>query len=120
MNNKHVVVEGLGRGGPYSHAVIAGEFVFISGQTGKTDKNINDFKGQFREAMERINKIAQAVGKSIKDIVKVNVYIKDKSYFKELNEVFEEYFKDSPPARTTLVTDFVDNGILVEIDVILH
>lgn len=118
--NKSIIVEGLSRGGPYAHAVIAGDTIYISGQTGLTENNRGDFKAQFRVAMERIEKIAQAVGKSTKDIVKLWVYIADKSYFKELNEVFGEYFKESPPARTTLITGFVADGILVEIDAILH
>lgn len=118
--HKSIVVEGLARGGPYAHAVIAGETVYISGQTGQNENNQKDFKAQFRASMEKIGKIAESAGKSTKDIVKIGVYISDKSYFKEMNEVFGEYFKDSPPARTTLVSGFVADGILVEIDAVLH
>lgn len=118
--HKSIVVDGLGRGGPYAHAVVAGETIFISGQTGQDETNKNDFKAQFRASMKKISNIAATVGKTIKDIAKINVYISDKSYFKEMNEIFGEYFKESPPARTTLVAGFVADGILVEIDATLH
>lgn len=118
--HKSVIIDGMGRGGPYAHAVVAGNTVYISGQTGQNEMNKNDFKGQFRASMEKISQIASSIGKTINDIVKVNVYISDKSHFKEMNEVFGEYFKDSPPARTTLVAGFVADGILVEIDATLH
>lgn len=118
--HKSIIIDNLGRGGPYSHAVVADETVYISGQTGKNDSNKNDFKAQFRDAMEKIRKIADSAGKTIQDIVKINVFISDKSYFKEMNQVFGEYFKENPPARTTLVVGFVEDGILVEIDAMLH
>ncbi len=117
--HKSIVLNDLPRGGPYAHAVIAGETVFISGQTGLDEHNRNDFTAQFKSAMEKINKIAEYSGKSISNIAKINVYVSDKSYFKEMNEVFGEYFKENPPARTTLVAGFVADGILVEIDATL-
>ncbi len=118
--HKSIVVKDLSRGGPYAHAVIAGETIFISGQTGLDEKNKDDFTSQFRSAMVKIAKIAQSVGRSIGDIVKINVYISDKSYFKEMNNVFGEYFNENPPARTTLIAGFVQDGILVEIDATLN
>ncbi len=118
--HKSIVVEGLARGGPYAHATIAGDTTYISGQTGLDDKNHDDFESQFRAAMGSINKIADSVGKSVKDVVKIAIYISNKSYFKKMNDLFGEYFKESPPARTTLIAGFVADGILVEIDAILH
>jgi 2-iminobutanoate/2-iminopropanoate deaminase len=117
---KSIVVEELGRGGPYSHAIVAGDMVYISGQTGYNGSNKTDFKSQFKIAMGNIEKIAKSAGFSLTDIVKLGVYIIDKSYFNEMNTVFGEYFKELPPARTTLVTGFVADNILVELEATLY
>ncbi len=118
--HKSIVVDGLDRGGPYAHAVLAGDTIYISGQTGLNANNLHDFKSQFKVAMEKISKIAGSVGKTIGDIVKLNVYLVDSSYFKEMNELFGEYFREMPPARTTLIASFASEGILVELDATLH
>lgn len=114
-----VVVDDLPRGGSYAHAVISSGIIFISGQTGLNESNKHDFTSQFKSAMEKIGKIAGSAGKSIKDIVKINVYISDKAYFEEMNKIFGKYFRENPPARTTLVAGFVQDDILVEIDAII-
>lgn len=110
----------MARGGPYSHAVVAGETMYISGQTGLDGNNQHDFRSQFIGAINNIDRIAKSAEMSIKNIVKIVVYISDKKYFRDLNEVFGEYFEQNPPARTTIVSGFVDDKILVEIDAILH
>lgn len=118
--NRSVIVEGMTRGGYYAHAVISGDYVFISGQTGIDGSKKRDFSSQFKTAMNRLIKISEDTGKSIKDIVKVNVYLKNGSFLSAMNDLFREYFEEILPARTTLITEFVSEDILVEIDAILH
>lgn len=91
----------LGKGGPYSHAVVAGGLVFVSGQTGQGG---NSFREQFQDAISRVEKILRASGSSLDRTVKVTVYLSDPSSFQEMNALFSERFKSAPPARTTVVT----------------
>lgn len=117
--HKSIIIEGMNRGGPYAHATIAGGMVYISGQTGYEGRSESDFESQFRKTIENISRIAEDAGTSLRDTVKVNVYLAKKELFDSMNKLFEEYFKSDPPARTTLVTDFVNGKIKVEIDAIL-
>ncbi|MEM3192403.1 MAG: RidA family protein [Candidatus Parvarchaeota archaeon] len=116
--NRHITVKELPKGGPYSHAVVSGNLVFVSGQTGQIPDRATEFEEQFNNAMARIKKILEEAGSSIDRVIKVSVYLARSSDFEKMNELFEKYFGRDPPARTTLVTGFVVSGILVEIDVI--
>ncbi|MCX8188759.1 MAG: RidA family protein [Nitrososphaeria archaeon] len=107
--------------GPYSQAIKAGNFLFISGQgpidpkTGK--KIVGDIKEQTRQVLENIKNILEAAGLTLENVVKVNVYLKDMNDFPKMNEVYKEYFKTNPPARTT-VQAIPPADIDVEIDAI--
>ena len=103
--------------GPYSHAVVANGFVFISGQ-GPVDPetgNMPDaFADQVRQTLENVRTILEAAGSSLDGVVKVNAYVTDLTRFAEFNEVYKEFFRHEPPARTTVATALL--GILIEID----
>jgi 2-iminobutanoate/2-iminopropanoate deaminase len=105
--------------GPYSHAVVSGGFVFISGQ-GPVDPEsgtIPDaFADQVRQTLENVRTILEAAGSGLDDVVKVNAYVTDLTRFQEFNEVYGEFFTHDPPARTTVGTSLL--GFLVEIDCI--
>jgi 2-iminobutanoate/2-iminopropanoate deaminase len=105
--------------GPYSHAVVSGGFVFISGQ-GPVDPEsgtIPDaFADQVRQTLENVRTILEAAGSGLDDVVKVNAYVTDLTQFQEFNEVYGEFFTHDPPARTTVGTSLL--GFLVEIDCI--
>lgn len=107
--------------GPYSQAIKAGNFLFISGQgpidpkTGK--KIVGDIKEQTRQVLENIKSILEAAGLTLENVVKVNVYLKNMNDFPKMNEVYKEYFKTNPPARTT-VQAIPPADIDVEIDAI--
>lgn len=115
---KSLDVSSLPKGGPYSHANIAGDFVFVSGQTGQIEGKETTFSQQFENAMKKIKDILEASGSSLDRIVRISVYMAKKEDFKTMNDLFGKYFPQNPPARTTLVTGFVANGIHVEVDVI--
>ncbi len=115
---KCVDVPSLPKGGQYSHAVVAKGLVFVSGQTGQVPGKQTTFDEQFKNAMDKIKSILSVSGSSIDDVVKTNVYISDAKYFQTMNQVYASYFSKEPPARTTLVTNFVASDVLVEVDVI--
>lgn len=110
--------------GPYSQAVRAGNFVFISGQIPldpKTGHIVgNNIKEQAKKALENIKAIVEAAGGSIKNIVKVNVYIKDINLFGEFNAVYEEFFEEHKPARAVVEVSGIPKGVLVEIEAIAY
>ncbi|MGC8645220.1 MAG: RidA family protein [Thermoplasmata archaeon] len=116
--NKVVNVADIPKGGPYSHAVVAGELIFVSGQTGNVPNQVLNFDQQFDNAMEKIKRILEAAGSSLTDVVKVSVYLAYNGDFNRMNDHFGKYFPSNPPARTTLVTGFASEGVLVEVDVI--
>ncbi|RLF65478.1 MAG: deaminase [Thermoplasmata archaeon] len=110
--------------GPYSQAIRAGSFLFIAGQIPidpKTGKVIGEnIKEQGRRALENIRAIVEAAGGRIRDIVKVNVYIRDIKLFGEFNEVYSEFFKEHRPARAVVEVSGLPKDVLVEIEAIAY
>ncbi len=103
--------------GPYSHAVVANGFVFISGQgpvNPETGAMPDAFADQVRQTFKNVQTILEAAGSSLDDVVKVNAYVTDLTRFAEFNEVYKEFFRHDPPARTTVATALL--GMLVEVD----
>jgi 2-iminobutanoate/2-iminopropanoate deaminase len=103
--------------GPYSHAVVANGFVFVSGQ-GPVDPETGTmpdaFVDQVRQTLENVQTILEAAGSSLDGVVKVNAYVTDLTQFAEFNEVYKEFFENDPPARTTVAAALL--GMLVEVD----
>ncbi len=120
MSRETVTADGAPEpAGPYSHAVVANGFVFISGQ-GPVDPQTGTmpdaFEDQVRQTFENVRTILETSGASLRDVVKVNAYVTDLTRFAEFNEVYKEFFQHDPPARTTVATALL--GILVEVDCI--
>lgn len=117
-SKRAVDVPGISKAGPYSHAVIYGNLVFISGMVGHDPEKDLSFSEQFKNVMEKISKTLQAVGSSLDKVLKVTVYLGDASYFDEMNKIYQQYFPKDQPARTTIVVGFINPKIKVEVDVI--
>lgn len=103
--------------GPYSHAVVAGDFVYISGQgpiQPETGEMPDSFEEQVRQTLGNVKTILEAAGSGLDHVVKVNAYITDLTRFSQFNEVYKEFFGNAPPARTTVATALL--GMLVEVD----
>jgi len=103
--------------GPYSHAVVANGFVFVSGQgrvNPETGNMPDAFADQVRQTLENVRTILEAAGSSPEDVVKVNAYVTDLARFAEFNDVYKVFSRHEPPARTTVATALL--GILVEVD----
>jgi len=108
--------------GPYSPAIRAGGFVFVSGQ-GPIDPATSalvkgDVRQQTKLVLENVSAILGAAGSSLDRVVKTNVYLSDIGDFAAMNEVYATFFTTEPPARTTIQAAALPLGIDVEIDVI--
>ncbi len=110
--------------GPYSQAIKVDKFLFISGQipidpeTGKLIEG--DFKAKVRRVLENIKAIVEAAGGSLKNIVKVTVYLRDIGKFEEFNSVYSEYFREEPPARAVVEVSNLPKGVDIEIEAIAY
>ncbi len=110
--------------GPYSPAVRAGGFLFVSGQ-GPIDPAIDEFsygdiQHETRITLENIKRILEGCGSSLADVVKCSVFLADGRDFAAMNEVYTEYFGPAKPARTTVATAFANPKMKVEIDCIAY
>lgn len=110
--------------GPYSPAVRAGDFIFVSGQGPVdpiTDKiALGGVQYQTRVTLNNIRVILEACGASLSDVVKCSVFLKDAGDFKQMNEVYAEFFPTDRPARTTVEAKFHTAEMLVEIDCVAY
>jgi 2-iminobutanoate/2-iminopropanoate deaminase len=108
--------------GPYSQAVIEGDFVFVAGQgpinpaTGNLE--LGDARSETARVFENLKAILSAAGSSLEQIVKCNVYLRDINDFAAMNEVYASYFSKPFPARTTIQAGALPGGIAVEIECI--
>ncbi|CUS96472.1 endoribonuclease L-PSP [Candidatus Chrysopegis kryptomonas] len=108
--------------GPYSQAIIAGDFIFTAGQIPidpKTNQVVQgDIKEQTKQVLENLKAVLESAGATFDDVVKVTVYMRDLNEFSAMNEVYSEYFKNSPPARTTVEVSRLPRDVKIEIDLI--
>lgn len=108
--------------GPYSQAIRAGQFLFVSGQvpidpaTGELTQG--DIADQTRRALENVGEILKAGGASFHNVVRTTVYLADLSDFAAMNEVYATVFTAPQPARSTIQAARLPRDARVEIDVI--
>jgi 2-iminobutanoate/2-iminopropanoate deaminase len=104
--------------GPYSHAVRAGDLLFVSGQAGvdpATGAAPADFAAQARLAFANLVAVLRAAGSGPEHVVKTTVYLADATKFAEVNELFAATFPTDPPARATPVVA-LPRGLLISIE----
>ncbi|HLQ65375.1 MAG TPA: RidA family protein [bacterium] len=108
--------------GPYSQAIKANGFVFVSGQTAldpRTGQMVGqDIKTQTRRVLDNIKAVLHAAGTSLDNVVRCSVFLKDMNDFGPMNEEYGSYFRELPPARTTVQAAKLPRDALVEIDAI--
>jgi len=108
--------------GPYSQAIQAGNFLFLSGQipldpkTGELVKG--DIRKQTQQVLENIKGVLESQGLGMEDIVKVTIFLKDIGNFNQVNEVYATYFPSSPPARSTVEVAKLPRDAEIEIEAI--
>lgn len=92
--------------GPYSPAILADGFIFVAGQgpvNPKTNElELGDIRSETRRTLENIRAILELAGSSLRDVVRVGVFLADIKDFDAMNEVYREFFPEDPPARTTV------------------
>lgn len=105
--------------GPYSQAVIAQPFVFVSGQLGMDPSTGNlvgdDLASQARQALENVKQILIASGSSLEQAAAVEVFLTDMGKFLEFNAIYGEYFSTHKPARAAIEVSALPKGGCVEI-----
>ncbi|HZR64483.1 MAG TPA: RidA family protein [Terriglobales bacterium] len=108
--------------GPYSQAIKANGFVFVSGQVAfdpATQQIINgDISAQTDRVLKNLSAILKAAGTGLENAVRCTVFLKNMSDFAAMNEVYAKYFSSQPPARSTVEVARLPKDVLVEIDVI--
>jgi len=108
--------------GPYSQAVRANGFVFLSGQIALDPKTQKIIEGgisvQTERVLENLKGIVEAAGASMQRVVKTTVFLADMNDFAEMNEVYSRYFATHPPARSTVEVSRLPRDVRVEIDLI--
>lgn len=110
--------------GPYSHAVRAGDFIFVSGQV-PIDPATNEFsfgaiEDETRLVLNNVKLILEAAGASLADVVKCSVFLRNGADFAAMNEVYAEFFGEQKPARSTVEVKFANTTMKVEIDCIAY
>ncbi|WP_339042775.1 RidA family protein [Spiroplasma endosymbiont of Apeira syringaria] len=110
--------------GPYSQAIIAGDFLYISGQlpiNSKTGEFIGtDISSQTKESLLNIKAICEAANITLNNIVKVNIFLKDLNHFVEINKVYGEIFGAHAPARAAVQVARIPKDALIEIEAIAY
>lgn len=110
--------------GPYSQAVRAGDFLFVSGQLPMDPATMTliegDIAAQTERVLENIRAILQAAGADLQDVVRATVYLADMNDFAAVNEVYARYFGDEPPARVAVEVSRLPRDARVEIDAVAY
>jgi 2-iminobutanoate/2-iminopropanoate deaminase len=110
--------------GPYTPAMKAGGFIFVSGQVPvdpKTNEFIkSDIRAETKQALENIEAVLKGAGADRNDIVRCGVFLKDGRDFAAMNEAYVAFFGEHRPARTTVEAKFASPDMLVEIDAIAY
>ncbi len=109
-------------GGPYSHAVIAGDFVYLAGAIPALPDGTRvtgSFAEQAHAAFANLSRCAEAAGASLAQAVRVGAYLRDWNDFPEFNRIYVEYFgTENLPARTTIPVAL--QGLDIEVDAVLY
>ncbi|MFP4502176.1 MAG: RidA family protein [Candidatus Hydrogenedentota bacterium] len=112
--------EGPPARGPYSHAVAAGNLVFVSGQGPFTEEGVayGALEEETRLVFSNLEKVLAAAGCKLADVVKVTVFLADMDDFAAFNALYQTYFPSDPPARTCIQAGRLPFDIKVEIEAV--
>ena len=124
MAKKVIMVPTALPGVPYSPAIEAGDYIFVSGQVGHVDsqgKKLAGVEAQTRQVLDNMKRVLEAAGASMDDVVKATVFLVKAEDFSKMNEVYKTYFTRDLPARSTVVVAALARPeIVVEIESIAY
>ena len=110
--------------GPYSQAIRIGEFLYTSGQIALNPENMKMMNGAIEEETEWVLKNLEAIlkanGMSLAHVIKTTVYLTDLGEFARVNQIYENFFGETKPARACVQVAALPKGAKVEIDAIAH
>ncbi len=119
-----VDVEGLAKLPAFCHAVVAGDFIFVSGTLGAAGAALELVPGgtgpQTQQTLRNIATILESCGASFADVVKVNVFLADMATFQEMNAAYLDFVGDDPPARITVGRAGLALDAAIEIDAVAY
>ena len=110
--------------GPYSQAVRAGDFLFLSGQISinpETGELVTEsFEAQVRQIFKNIEAVLKAAGADFTHVVKSTVFLKNMNNFVEMNGIYAEFFPNDPPARSAVQAARLPKDVEIEVEMIAH
>ena len=110
--------------GPYSQAIRIGDFLYTSGQISLDPETMEMITGDIEVETEKVLKNIEAIlkedGLNLNNIIKTTVYLTDLSEFARMNQVYENFFTDTKPARACVQVAALPKGAKIEIDVVAH
>ena len=107
---------------PFSPAIRAGGFIFVSGQASVDDKGqivVDTFAGEMRRSLENARRILAAAGATFRDVVQVRSYVARPEDLAEYNQLYREFFSEPFPARTTIV-ECLGKALKFEIEMVAY
>ncbi len=109
--------------GTYSQAIKAGSTVYLSGQIPLDPATMQlvggDMAAQVRRVFDNLTAVCEAAGGSLRDIVKLNIFLTDLSHYAQVNDIMAEYFQEPYPARAAVGVAALPKGVGVEMDAIM-
>jgi len=121
MEKKILTSDKLPAAGPYSAAVEAGGFIFISGQlpvNPQTGEIIMDIRAATHQVLANLQTLLEENGLSLKNIIKTTLFLKHISDFSAVNEIYTGFFTAEPPARSTVEVSALPKGAPLEIEAV--
>lgn len=122
MSKKAYTAKGAVSVGPYSHAIDAGDLVYLSGQTpidSTTGKHVaGDIAAQTMQCFKNLFNVLKAASLTPDNVVKVNVFLTDMKDFPAMNEIYKTHFNEPYPARTTIGVAALPLDAQIEIEMI--
>lgn len=104
---------------PYTPAIEAGGFIFLSGQIaldpGSGELRTGSIEEETRQVMENVGALLNAAGASFEHLVKVTIFLSDMAHYATVNEIYGSYFKNDPPAREAVAVRTLPRNVNVEI-----
>ena len=108
--------------GPYSQAIRSGSMLFCAGQIPLDPKSgqiaSDDVAAQTKQVLENISGILQAAGLNFSHVVKTTIFLISMDHFQTVNEIYGTYFRENPPARSTVAVSGLPRGAKIEIEVV--